>query len=165
MSTGIVSDGAGSRAGTGTRRCDVAPVRDDADLVALAGRAAMRVITWNTGCAYGGTYKGANRRAFQQGSEISRAQGSPDLSRWESQNATSVDSPVGRRNLTHQEGESHVLVLTRRTKTNDWAGPQLCTSSGRRSTSSSQVIDLSRSPRGLRHAMPADIYRPASMLA
>ena len=26
----------------------------------------MRIVTWNTGCAYGGTYKKANARAWQQ---------------------------------------------------------------------------------------------------
>ena len=26
----------------------------------------MRALTWNTGCAYGGTYKRSNPRAWQQ---------------------------------------------------------------------------------------------------
>ena len=38
---------------------------------------------------------------------------SPELMHWESQNATSVESPVGRRYLEHASRGSHVLLFGR----------------------------------------------------
>jgi superfamily II DNA or RNA helicase/HKD family nuclease len=90
---------------------------------------------------------------------------SPELFHWESQNATSVDSPVGRRYLTHREGGSHVLLLARPTKVNDWGGPQSFTCLG-----PAQYVEHSGDRPiaitwRLRHALPADVYRQASLTA
>ncbi len=90
---------------------------------------------------------------------------SPELFHWESQNATSVDSPVGRRYLTHRDGGSHVLLLARPTKTNDWGGPQafLCLGPAQYvEHSGDRPIAITWR---LRHALPADVYRSASLTA
>ena len=89
----------------------------------------------------------------------------PDLFHWESQNATSVNSPVGRRYLTHEEGGSHVLLLARTTKTNDWGGPRAFICLGPASYvehSGDRPIAITWA---LRHPMPTDVYRQASLTA
>ena len=48
---------------------------------------------------------------------------SPELFHWESQNRTSVNSSTGRRYLTHRAGGTHVVLLSRKSKLNDWDGP------------------------------------------
>jgi hypothetical protein len=45
---------------------------------------------------------------------------SPSLFHWESQNATSVDSPVGRRYLAQRESGTHVLLFAREAAYYDW---------------------------------------------
>jgi hypothetical protein len=90
---------------------------------------------------------------------------SPELFHWESQNATSVDSPVGRRYLNHREGGSHVLLLARSTKTNEWGGPQsfICLGPAQYvKHSGDRPIAITWK---LRHALPADVYRQASLTA
>ena len=90
---------------------------------------------------------------------------SPELFHWESQNATSVQSPVGRRYLTHREGGSHVLLLARSTKSNDWGGlePFLCLGPAQyvEHTGDRPIAITWR----LRHRLPADVYRSASLTA
>ena len=90
---------------------------------------------------------------------------SPELFHWESQNATSVDSPVGRRYLTHREGGSHVVLFARETKANEWGGPQAFTCLG----PARYVAHEGERPIAitwrLRHALPADLYRSASLTA
>ncbi|GHE76621.1 helicase [Amycolatopsis deserti] len=52
---------------------------------------------------------------------------SPELFHWESQNATSLDSPTGRRYLAHRAQGSHVVLFVRETKTDDLgAAPFVC---------------------------------------
>ncbi|AIJ24064.1 type III restriction protein res subunit [Amycolatopsis methanolica 239] len=52
---------------------------------------------------------------------------SPELFHWESQNATSLDSPTGRRYLQHRAQGSHVVLFVRETKTDDLgAAPFVC---------------------------------------
>jgi hypothetical protein len=89
---------------------------------------------------------------------------SPELFHWESQNATSVDSPVGRRYLSHRGGNSHVLLLARPTKVNDWGGPQAFTCLGPAQYVEHTVIVLSNHLAAA-HALPADVYRQASLTA
>ena len=48
---------------------------------------------------------------------------SPDIFHWESQNATSVASATGQRYLSHATRGSHVVILARVTKANEWKGP------------------------------------------
>jgi hypothetical protein len=48
---------------------------------------------------------------------------SPDIFHWESQNATSVASATGQRYLSHDTHGSHVVILARVTKANEWKGP------------------------------------------
>ena len=90
---------------------------------------------------------------------------SRELFHWESQNATSVDSPVGRRYLTHKAAGSHVLLLSRPTKANDWGGPHAYTCLGPASYvehSGDRPIAITWT---LRHQLPADLYRQASLTA
>ncbi len=90
---------------------------------------------------------------------------SQELFHWESQNATSVDSPVGRRYLTHREGGSHVVLLARETKSNDWGGAQAFTCLGPAQYVSHEGDRPIAITWRLRHALSADLYRTASLTA
>lgn len=89
----------------------------------------------------------------------------PELFHWETQNATSVDSPVGQRYLSHSRRGTHVLLMARQAKVNDWAGPQAFTCLG----PASYVSHEGDRPIGitwrLRHRLPADLYRRAALTA
>ena len=90
---------------------------------------------------------------------------SQELFHWESQNRTSVDSPVGRRYLSQTQSGTHVLLLVRETKTNEWGGTQPYTCLGPatyvKHTGSRPIAITYR----LRHAMPTDVFRGASVVA
>ena len=87
---------------------------------------------------------------------------SPELFHWESQNATSVDSPVGRRYLQRR---SHVVLLSRTTKTNDWGGPEPFTCLGPATYVSHEGDRPIAITWRLRHRLPADLFRAASLSA
>ena len=90
---------------------------------------------------------------------------SPELFHWESQNATAVSSPTGQRYLNHRAQGSHVLLLTRETRTNDWNGPRpfLCLGPA------NYVEHKGERPIAitwkLRHPLSADVFRRASLIA
>jgi hypothetical protein len=73
---------------------------------------------------------------------------SPELFHWESQNATSVDSPVGRRYLTHRKAARMCCCWRARRRSTTGVGRSPSSASGRRSTSSTRAIVLSPSPGG-----------------
>ena len=90
---------------------------------------------------------------------------SPELFHWESQNKTSAASPAGRRYVSHREGGSHVVLLTRPTSRNDWGGPHAYTCLG----PATYVSHTGDRPMAvvwaLRHPLPADVYRTAALTA
>ena len=90
---------------------------------------------------------------------------SPELFHWESQNATSVTSPVGRRYLTQRETGTHVLLLVRDVKKSEWGGPApyacLGPATYAEHTGSKPIAITYR----LRHPMPTDVYRRAAVTA
>jgi superfamily II DNA or RNA helicase/HKD family nuclease len=85
---------------------------------------------------------------------------SPELFHWESQNATSADSSVGRRYIS---GSGNVLLLAREHQKNDWAGPTPYTCLGPASYVSHEGDKPMAITWRLRHAMPPDTYRRASL--
>lgn len=90
---------------------------------------------------------------------------SQELFHWESQNATSVDSPVGRRYLNHRTEGTQVLLFARTTKANDWGGPRpfLCLGAAEYvSHEGDRPIAITWR---LRTPLPADVYRAASLVA
>ena len=90
---------------------------------------------------------------------------SQDLFHWESQNATSVSSPVGQRYLDHRRYGTHVVLLSRVTKVNEWGGPQAFTCLG----PADHVSHTGDRPIAitwrLRHRLTADLFRTASLTA
>lgn len=88
---------------------------------------------------------------------------SPELFHWESQNRTSTTSSVGRRYLEQREGGTHVLLLVRETKGNQWGGTQPYTCLG----PAAYVSHTGNKPIAityrLRHQMSADVFRRASL--
>ena len=90
---------------------------------------------------------------------------SQELFHWESQNRTSVDSPVGRRYLSQREAGTHVLLLVREHKTTEWGGTQPYTCLGPaeyvKHTGNKPIAITYR----LRHPMPTDVFRTASVVA
>ena len=90
---------------------------------------------------------------------------SPELFHWESQNATSVTSPVGRRYLTQRESGTHVLLLVRESKKTDWGGTAAYACLGPATyvehTGSKPIAITYR----LRHPMPTEVYRRAAVTA
>ena len=90
---------------------------------------------------------------------------SPELFHWESQNATAVSSPTGQRYLNHRARGSHVLILTRETRANDWNGPRpfLCLGpAGYVEHEGERPIAITWR---LRHPLSADVFRRASLIA
>lgn len=84
----------------------------------------------------------------------------PDLFQWESQNATSPDSPVGRRYISHAQSGSQVHLFLRPTKRRDghlgpppylYAGP--CTYVSHRGARPMRIIWR------LAHPLPPDVFR------
>ncbi len=87
---------------------------------------------------------------------------SRELFHWESQNATSVGSPVGQRYVA---GGSHVLLLARTTKTSDWGGPRPFLCLGPATYLSHEGDRPIAITWRLRHELPVDVYRAASLTA
>jgi superfamily II DNA or RNA helicase/HKD family nuclease len=84
---------------------------------------------------------------------------SPELFHWESQNRTSVDSPVGRRYLSQRENGPHVLLLVRDRKLNEWGGTQAYTCLGPALYESHEGNKPIAITYRLRHPMPVDVFR------
>ncbi|MFF5989751.1 DUF3427 domain-containing protein [Prauserella flavalba] len=89
---------------------------------------------------------------------------SPELFHWESQNATAVDSPVGRRYLRHREHGTHVVLFVRDHRTDDLGpSPFLCLGPASYvSHRGSRPIALTWR---LHRPMPADTFTTASVVA
>jgi hypothetical protein len=92
---------------------------------------------------------------------------SPSLFHWESQNATSVDSPVGRRYLTQRESGTHVLLFAGETAYYDWdksrTRPYTCLGPATyKEHTGNKPIAITYE---LRHTMPMDNFRRASLTA
>ena len=90
---------------------------------------------------------------------------SPEVFHWESQNATSTTSPTGQRYLNHQELGTHVLILTRETKTTDWNGPRPFLCLGPASYVSHEGERPIAITWRLRHPMTVDVFRRACVTA
>ena len=88
---------------------------------------------------------------------------SPELFHWESQNRTSVESSVGRRYLSQRETGTHVLLLVRDTKLNEWGGTQAYTCLGPAMYESHEGSKPIAITYRLRHPMPVDVFRQASV--
>jgi superfamily II DNA or RNA helicase/HKD family nuclease len=88
---------------------------------------------------------------------------SPDVFHWESQNATSTDSPVGQRYLRHREMGSHILILARTTKSNEWKGPRAFRCLGPASIASHQGERPIEITWNLEHSMATDFFHVASL--
>lgn len=88
---------------------------------------------------------------------------SPELFHWESQNATSIASPTGQRYLNHAANGSHVLLLAREYRSNEWDGPSpfLCLGPA------TYVSHVGERPIAitwrLHHPLPIDFFRRASV--
>lgn len=83
----------------------------------------------------------------------------------ESQNATSVTSPLGQRYLSQASSGTHVLLLVRETKTAEWGGTRPYTCLGPATyleLSGSKPISITYR---LRPPMPVDVYRSAAVTA
>ena len=88
---------------------------------------------------------------------------SPELFHWESQNRTSVESPVGRRYLSQRESGTHVLLLVRDMKVNEWGGTQAYTCLGPATYESHEGSKPIAITYRLRHPLPVDVFRAASV--
>jgi superfamily II DNA or RNA helicase/HKD family nuclease len=88
---------------------------------------------------------------------------SPELFHWESQNRTSVNSSVGRRYLSQREAGTHVLLLVRDTKVNDWGGTQAYTCLGPATYETHEGSKPIAITYRFRHPMPVDLFRQASV--
>jgi len=90
---------------------------------------------------------------------------SHDLFHWESQNATSVESTVGQRYLSHRERGSHAVLFARQSKRNDWGGPLPFTCL----EPADYVSHVGDRPIAitwrLRHPLTSDLYLQASLTA
>lgn len=88
---------------------------------------------------------------------------SPELFHWESQSATSVDSPVGRRYLNHLEMGTEVVLFVRETKSGEFgsASPYICLGT------MDYVSHEGSNPIGidwrLRQPMPGDVFKAAAL--
>ncbi len=90
---------------------------------------------------------------------------SPELFHWESQNTTRVSSATGQRYLNHHERGSHVLLLARPTKRNEWAGPEPYRCLGPATYVSHEGEQPIAITWKLRHPMTVDLFRQASLTA
>jgi superfamily II DNA or RNA helicase/HKD family nuclease len=90
---------------------------------------------------------------------------SEELFHWESQNATSVESPVGRRYLNHRAMGTHVLLLTRPTRANDWGGTAPFTCLGPATYVSHQGDRPIAITWRLRHRLPPALHAVAAVTA
>ncbi|MDX6254085.1 MAG: hypothetical protein QOJ11_419 [Frankiales bacterium] len=88
---------------------------------------------------------------------------SPALFHWESQSRTSVDSATGRRYLTQRETGTHVLLLARETKSNEWSGTQSYTCLGPATYLKHEGSRPIAITYELRHPIPVDVFKQASL--
>lgn len=88
---------------------------------------------------------------------------SPELFHWESQNATSVASPVGQRYLGHEAAGSHVLLLARETRLSEWGGPLPYLCLGPASYVSHEGDKPIAITWRLRHPLTVDVFHRASL--
>lgn len=90
---------------------------------------------------------------------------SQELFHWESQNATAAESATGQRYINHAALGTHVLLLARETKANEWSGPRpfLCLGPAQ------YVSHEGERPMAviwrLRHPLSVDVFRAASVSA
>ena len=90
---------------------------------------------------------------------------SPSLFHWESQSRTTPESPTGQRYLSQRQTETHVLLLVRDERKNEWGGTSPYTCLGPATFSShtgSRPIAITWE---LRHPMPVDVFRRSSATA
>jgi len=90
---------------------------------------------------------------------------SPELFHWESQNATAVASPTGQRYLHHSANGTHVLLLARETRATEWRGPRPFLCLGPAAYVSHQGERPIAITWRLRHPLPVDVFRRASLTA
>ncbi|MCW2499047.1 MAG: type restriction protein res subunit [Frankiales bacterium] len=90
---------------------------------------------------------------------------SPELFHWESQNATAVASPTGQRYVHHRQQGSHVLLLARETRSTEWKGPRPFLCLGPASYVSHEGERPIAITWRLRHPLPVDVFRRASVTA
>ena len=87
----------------------------------------------------------------------------PDLFHWESQNATAEASRTGQRYIHHASQGSHVLLLSRESRVNDWGGPTAYTCLG----PASYVSHVGERPMAitwhLRHPMAPAVFQRSSL--
>ena len=88
---------------------------------------------------------------------------SPDLFHWESQNATSLTSTVGRRYLNHGRDGSHIVILARETRLTEWGGPRPYLCLGPATYVSHDGEKPIAITWRLRHPMPVDVFRRAAV--
>ncbi len=74
-----------------------------------------------------------------------------------------MDSPVGQRYLSQREAGTHVLLLVRDTKLNEWGGTQAYTCLGPAMYESHEGTKPIAITYRLRHPMPVDVFRQASV--
>jgi superfamily II DNA or RNA helicase len=88
---------------------------------------------------------------------------SPELFHWESQNATAVASPTGQRYLSHAANGSHVLLLAREHRSNEWGGPGPFLCLGPAAYVSHDGERPIAITWRLRHPLPIDVFRRSSV--
>ncbi len=90
---------------------------------------------------------------------------SRDTFHWESQNATAEASPTGQRYVHHAERGSHVLLFVRATRSNSWGGTATYQCLGPATYVSHEGERPMAITWRLRHGMPVDTFRVASVVA
>jgi hypothetical protein len=88
---------------------------------------------------------------------------SRDLFHWESQSTTSEASRTGQRYVNHVAQGSHVLILAREVKTTEWGGPRPYLCLGPASYVSHEGERPIAVTWRLRHQMPVEVFRAASV--
>ena len=90
---------------------------------------------------------------------------SRDTFHWESQNATAEASPTGQRYVHHAGRGSHVLLFVRPTRSNSWGGAATYQCLGPATYVSHEGERPMAITWRLRHGMPVDTFRVASVVA
>lgn len=90
---------------------------------------------------------------------------SPTLFHWESQNATGLASPTGRRYVAHRGNGSHVVILVRETRTTDWGGPSPYVCTGPADYVSHEGERPMAITWRLHHPMGTEVFRRAALTA
>lgn len=88
---------------------------------------------------------------------------SPDVFHCESQNAVATDSPTGQRYLRHRELGTHVLILARTAKRNEWKGPGAYRCLGPATIADHQGERPIAITWNLTHSMAMDFFQAASL--